>query len=428
MRALFTLGFLLLMPLTVNAEAQTPSADIQAEINSILSLRPVRQLFTWFRSHEAELRRLQIELVEVPAPPFKERERAEWIRERFRELGLQKPEIDKAGNVTALLPGADLRAPLVALTAHLDTVFPAGTDVNVKTQGDKLFAPGISDNGAGLTALLGLATALQEVKIQPKSGILFVANVGEEGEGNLRGMRYLFEQSKWKDRIGETVVLDGAGVDSVVMQALGSRRFEVTVRGPGGHSWSDFGTPNPIVVLGRAIARLSEVPVPTNPRSSLNVGVISGGKSVNSIPETASMRVDIRSASKQEIERLAAALNDAVQSAVKSSQGAKGEARGIVQADIREIGNRPAADLDPSSRIAKVITAADKQLGIEANTRLASTDANIPLSMGRPAISIGAGGTGGGAHTDHEWYDPAGRELGLRRITLTLLTLTGVNE
>jgi di/tripeptidase len=256
---------------------------------------------------------------------------------------------------------------------------------------------------------------------------LFVANVGEEGEGDLRGMRHLFQDSKWGDRIGSTIVLDGAGVDSVVTEALGSKRFEVTVRGPGGHSWADFGTPNPIVTLSRAIAKFSETSIPNDPKTSFNIGVIEGGTSVNSIPESATMRVDIRSAAASEIDSLEKTLREAVNNAVREVQDAKSR-KGSVSAEIKVIGQRPAADLKPDSRVYAAVRAVDAHLDLHAQTRRASTDANIPLSMGKDAISIGAGGTGGGAHTVHEWYEPAGRDLGLKRILLTTLTLAGVSE
>jgi len=222
-------------------------------------------------------------------------------------------------------------------------------------------------------------------------------------------------------------VLDGAGVDSVVTEALGSRRFEVTVRGPGGHSWADFGTPNPIVTLARAVAKFSETPVPNDPKTSFNIGVIEGGTSVNSIPESATMRVDIRSAATSEIDALEKSLREAVANAVREVQDAKSR-KGTVTAEIKVIGQRPAADLKPDSRAYSAVRAVDDHLSVRAQTRRASTDANIPLSLGKDAISIGAGGTGGGAHTLHEWYEPAGRDLGLKRILLTTLTLAGVGE
>src|SRR5256714_4445765 len=261
--------------------------------------------------------------------------------------------------------------------------------------------------------------------------MLFLVNEGEEGEGVLRGMRYIFSASEWKDSIQTSLVLDGAGTDTIVAEALGSRRFEVTVRGPGGHSWEDFGTPNPIVALSRAVTKFSETQVPADPKTTFNIGVISGGTSVNSIPESASMRVDIRSTSTAEIDRLERALRNALDRAIDTENQAistlasrKAQA---AQCEVVEIGNRPAGEISQDARILKVIRAVDMHLGNTAQVQRASTDANIPLSLGREAIAIGGGGTGGGAHTLQEWFDCNGRDLGLKRILLTLLALAGVS-
>jgi di/tripeptidase len=241
----------------------------------------------------------------------------------------------------------------------------------------------------------------------------------------------VFATPRWRDAIAYSVIVDGAGSDTVVAEALGSRRFEVIVRGPGGHSWSDFGTPSPIIALARAIEILSQTPVPASPKTTFNVGVIRGGTSVNSIPESASMRVDLRSTSSSEIERLERALRDALDRAVGQENKAaqqKGRKPQIVQSEIIEIGNRPAGELAPNARLLRVLRAVDLQLGNSAQVQRASTDANIPLSLGREAVAIGGGGSGGGAHTLQEWFDCNGRELGLRRILLTMLTLSGVGE
>lgn len=399
---------------------------IEQEIARIAGLREVHAAMEWFRSHEPELRGWQLEVAAIPAPPFGEGPRAQWLRSRFVELGLEDVQVDTLGNVLAVRPGADRNQRLVAVTAHIDTVFAVGVPLNVRREGDRLHGAGISDNGAGIVGLLALASALRSANVSHSAGLLFLGNVGEEGEGDLRGMRHIFCESPWKDRIGPTVVLDGAAIDTVVTQALGSRRFQVTVQGPGGHSWSDFGVPNPIVVLSRAIARFSRTELPAEPKISTNVGVISGGTSVNSIPESVSMRVDIRSASPQEMERVERALREAVAEAAseypkRSRNGSKG-----ISYEIQLIGCRPAAELDPGARILQVIRAVDAHLGNRARPHRASTDANIPLSLGREAISIGAGGSGGGAHTLQEWYDPAERDLGLKRVLLAVLALAGV--
>jgi len=407
----------------------TPISDhtaVQQEIARLAGLREVHAAMEWFRSHEPELRDWQLEVAAIPAPPFGEGRRAERLRSRFIELGLEEVQVDAVGNVLAVRPGSDPEEKLVAVTAHIDTVFAAGTPLNVRREGDRLYGAGISDNAAGIVGLLALAATLRSGKVHHSAGLLFIGNVGEEGEGDLRGMRHIFCESPWKDRIGPTVVLDGAAIDTVVLQALGSRRFQVTVTGPGGHSWSDFGAPNPIVVLSRAIARFSRTELPIEPKISANVGVISGGTSVNSIPESASMRVDIRSASPEEMERVERALRDAVaEAASEYPKRARNGGKGI-NCEIQLIGCRPAAELDPNARLLQVIRAVDAHLGNRARPHRASTDANIPLSLGREAISIGAGGSGGGAHTLQEWYDPAERDLGLKRALLAVLALAGV--
>jgi len=414
----------MVLPASINAHTA-----IQHEIARVAGLRDVHLAMEWFRSHEPELRDSQLEVAAIPAPPFGEGPRAEWLRLRFHELELEQVQVDAVGNVLGVRPGSKTEETLVAVTAHLDTVFAAGTPLNVRREGDRLHGAGISDNGAGIVGLLALPSALRSAQIRNCAGLLFIGNVGEEGEGDLRGMRHIFCESPWKDLIGPTVVLDGATTDTVVTQALGSRRFQVTITGPGGHSWSDFGAPNPIVVLSRAIARFSRTQLPAEPKISANVGVISGGTSVNSIPESASMRVDIRSASQDEMERVERALREAVAEAVSEypKRARNGSSKGI-SCEIQLIGCRPAAELDPGSRILHVIRAVDAHLGNRARLHRASTDANIPLSLGREAISIGAGGSGGGAHTLQEWYDPAERDLGLKRALLTVLTLAGVEK
>lgn len=396
------------------------------------ALSSVRSTVAWFLSQEKHFSDWQLQMARIPAPPFGEQARAEWMLERFLELGLHEVHADEVGNVFGLRPGTGSK--YVALSAHLDTVFPAGTPLNIRQQGTRLYGPGVSDNGAGVTALLAIAAALQESRIRTSSPIVFIGNVGEEGEGDLRGMRHIFAERRWQDSIICNLVLDGAGSDTIVAEALGSRRFEVIVRGPGGHSWSDFGTPNPISVLARAIESFVQTPVPSTPKTTFNIGVIRGGTSVNSIPESASMRVDVRSTSTPEIERLERALRVALDAAIRSeSEQAESRPKPSrrpfgLSAEVVAIGNRPGGELPPGARILNVIRAVDAHLGNVAQVQRASTDANIPLSLGREALAIGGGGTGGGAHTLQEWFDCEGRELGLKRILLTLLALAGVGE
>jgi tripeptide aminopeptidase len=403
---------------------------MQQEVARLAALAEVRYAFAWFRAHESRFAEYQMEVARIAAPPFGEAARGTWLADRFREIGLSDVETDEVGNVFAVHPGFGGR--YVALSAHIDTVFPATTPLNIRQQGSRLYGPGVSDNGAGITAVLAIAHALQTARIPHALPFVFLGNVGEEGEGDLRGMRHVFATPRWNNAIAYSIVVDGAGSDTVVAEALGSRRFEVIVRGPGGHSWSDFGAPNPIIVLSRAIDVFSQTPVPVSPKTTFNVGVIRGGTSVNSIPESASMRVDLRSTSMAEIDRLEGALRLALERSVRSENGAAASHTTrkpqVVQSEVVEIGNRPAGELAADARIFKAIRAVDAHLGNAAQVQRASTDANIPLSLGREAIAIGGGGSGGGAHTLQEWFDCNGRDLGLKRILLTMLALAGSGE
>jgi tripeptide aminopeptidase len=412
---------------------------VQEEVSRLAASPEVRSAYNWLRTQEPQLAQWQMEMARIAAPPFGESARGAWLAERFREAGLDDVRIDDVGNVFGVHPGflqhgfmkSGFGRRYVALSAHIDTVFPTNTPLNVRQQGSRLYGPGVSDNGAGVTAMLGIAALLRVVRLRHALPFVFIGNVGEEGEGDLRGMRHIFSTPRWKDSIAYSVVLDGAGADTIVAEALGSRRFEVIVRGPGGHSWSDFGAPNPIVILAKAIETFIATPVPTTPKTTFNIGVIRGGTSVNSIPESASMKVDIRSTSMTEMERLEQTLRLALNRAVEDETMAA-EMRSTVQkrpsgvnCEVVAIGNRPAGELAMGSRILHVIRAVDTQLNNAAQVQRASTDANIPLSLGLEAIAIGGGGSGGGAHTLQEWFDSNGRELGLKRILLTMLALAG---
>jgi acetylornithine deacetylase/succinyl-diaminopimelate desuccinylase-like protein len=392
----------------------------------LAELREVHDAFAWFRSHARELEDIQLEVTAIPAPPWGEAARSQWLKNRFEQAELTDVHQDEVGNVFGVRSGVDANAPCLALSAHLDTVFPQDTKIEVSREDGKLHGPGISDNASGITALLAMANVLQTIGIRATAPVLFIGNVGEEGEGNLRGMRHIFDQAKWFDSIGALVALDGAGTDTIIAEGLGSRRYEVTIRGAGGHSWSDFGVPNPIVALSRVIARFSRTTVPANPKTTFNIGTVHGGTSVNSIPQVATMRVDTRSASVEQLDRLEKALRDAVKDGVAETSGRKRD-EGLTS-EVQIIGDRPAAELPADSHLLRVIRAVDAHLNNRARVQRASTDANIPLSLGREAIAIGAGGSGGGAHTVNEWYDPAGRDLGLKRILLLTLALAGVAE
>lgn len=402
------------------------SITAQQIVAGVSELHRVHEAFAWFRAHARELEDRQLEVTAIPAPPWGEAARSNWLKARFEELGLADVHQDELGNVFGIRPGAHPGAPYFALSAHLDTVFPADTPITVTREAGKLYGPGISDNGSGITALLAIAGALRDNNLANTAPILFIGNVGEEGEGNLRGMRHIFQQPKWFESIAALVALDGAGTDTIIAEGLGSRRYEITLRGQGGHSWSDFGVANPIVALARIIDRFSQTSVPAAPKTTFNIGIIHGGTSVNSIPESATMRVDTRSASVEQLDRLERALREAVKQGASDTSGRKKQS--ALSAEVRVIGDRPAADLPTDAHLLKIIRAVDAQLNNTARIQRASTDANIPLSLGREAIAIGSGGGGGGAHTMNEWYDPAGRELGLKRILLLTLSLCGVSD
>ena len=411
---------------TPSASESQGSRSAQQQVARVAELRRVHQAFAWFRAHARELEDWQLQVTAIAAAPWGEAARSEWLAERFTEQGLTDVHRDEIGNVFGIRPGADSNAPYIALSAHIDTVFPEGTPIEVRRDAGKLYGPGISDNSSGMVALLAIAGALRSVELTNNAPILFIGDVGEEGEGDLRGMRHIYQQPRWSATIASLIVLDGAGTDTIIAEGLGSRRYEVTVRGAGGHSWSDFGAANPIVALARMIDRFTRTPVPPSPKTTYNIGIIRGGTSVNSIPESATMRVDTRSSSVAELDRLERALHDAIDHVIPEITSRKKQE--LLTAEVRVIGNRPAADLPVESQLLKTIRAVDAQLSNTARIQRASTDANIPLSLGREAIAIGAGGSGGGAHTIHEWYDPAGRDLGLKRILLLALALAGVAE
>src|SRR6201997_5443633 len=421
-----------LMPTGSRAEVSDLYPTVHEEVARLSAAPEIRSAFNWFRAQEPQLSHWQAEKARLAAPPFGEAPRAAWLSERFHEIGLDDVRVDDVGNVFGIHPGFGKR--YIALSAHIDTVFPAGTPLNIRQQGTRLYGPGVSDNGAGVVGMLAIASLLRSVRIRHALPFVFVGNVGEEGEGDLRGMRHIFSTPRWKDAIAYTLVLDGAGADTIVAEALGSRRFEVIVRGPGGHSWSDFGAPNPIVILARAIDTFTSTPVPTAPKTTFNIGVIRGGTSVNSIPESASMKVDIRSTSMTEMERLEQTLRLALNRAIEDETLAAEMRSPVpkrpsgVNCEVVAIGNRPAGELSTSARILQVIRAVDTQLNNAAQVQRASTDANIPLSLGLEAIAIGGGGSGGGAHTLQEWFDSNGRELGLKRILLTMLALAGARD
>jgi acetylornithine deacetylase/succinyl-diaminopimelate desuccinylase-like protein len=388
-------------------------------LSELVEHRGVRECLQWFTREKQWINEIHLQLCRIPAPTFLEQERASWFAEQFRGLGWATA-IDRAGNVVAV----EGEGPVVALTAHLDTVIAPRNKEEIKTEADgRFYGPGVSDNGAGLAALLAIARVWKCCGGLPgfPGGLLLAANVGEEGEGNLAGMRQLCKQPPGGRRIEAIVVADGANIDHITTRGLGSRRFEVSFNGPGGHSWSDYGVANPLHALCRAVALFTETRLDGEPKSAVNVGLIEGGSSVNAIAQAARAKVDIRSESNEKIEELVSFLTGVVERAREMEN--QRAAAGRVGVKLREIGSRPAAALPDGALILRYIRAVDAHLGIRSHLDTSSTDANIPLSLGIPSISIGAGGAGGGAHTTQEWYRPDARDLGLKRIFLTLLLL-----
>jgi acetylornithine deacetylase/succinyl-diaminopimelate desuccinylase-like protein len=410
-------------PVQNERSAKLPGNGVSAAAAAEIAHSPEpRECLQWVQREKQWINDRHVQLCRVAAPTFFEQKRAEWMAEQFRSLGCDA-QLDRAGNVIAYL-NPEYSGPLIAVTAHLDTVLaPRGADeINVTPDGT-FHGPGVSDNGAGLAALLAIAAALRSCAARPDLPVVLVANVGEEGEGNLSGMRYLCKQSPLASRIRSFLILDGPSTDHITWQALASRRFDVTITGPGGHSWSDYGIGNPVHALSRAITLFADKGQngASSPRSSFNFGIVEGGSSINSIPSSARAKVDIRSESPVRINELASFLTACVEKALEVENERAGN--GKVSGKIKEIGSRPGGQLADDAALLNVLRAVDSHLGIRSRLDCASTDANIPLSLGLPAVSIGAGGQGGGAHTPLEWFHPDGREFGLRRILLTLYLL-----
>jgi len=385
----------------------------------------IARAFDFIESSHARFTAELIRICEIPAPPFRERERGRYIAARFAELGLADAHADSAGNVIGFYRG-EREEPLLALSAHMDTVFPDGTDVGVRRVGSRLCAPGIADDAAGLAALIGLVQALNSAEIRLRGSIAFVATVGEEGEGDLRGARHLFSEGRLAGRVSAFVSFDGTTVEFITHQALGSRRYRVTFKGPGGHSWGDFGVVNPVHALGRVVARLADYRAPQDPRTTYNIGRVEGGESVNVIPRSASMDVDLRSVSDLELSRLEEFLFAAVDRATRDENSARGASGNKLQAELTMIGNRPSGETPRESPLVRMAIEASRAMGVTPILNRASTDSNIPISLGIPAITIGAGGVSGDSHRLSEWYDPVGRQVGYKRALLLAVGMVGI--
>jgi tripeptide aminopeptidase len=366
-----------------------------------------------------------IMLNEIPAPPFKEQARAKAYLEMLRRQGLSVVEMDAEGNAMGVRKGTAGDGPMLAIVAHLDTVFPEGTDVKVKRQGTRLAAPGIGDNTRGLALMLAVVRAMQAGKFQTTSDVLFVGNVGEEGEGDLRGAKFLLHQGKYKDRIKQFIAIDGGEQGNITRGGIGSLRYRVVFKGPGGHSYGAFGLVNPAFAMGSAIATFSRMHVPVEPKTTFNIGVVKGGTSVNSIPSEVSMDVDMRSESCAELKKVNEAFLAIVKQAVDEENGARSTREGKIEADPKLIGDRPCGETPASSPIVQTTTAVVKAFGLTPNYSISSTDSNVPMNMDIPAVTIGRGGPGGRAHAPDEWTDVE-RKASVEAVTVAMTIILAV--
>lgn len=382
-------------------------------LQNLLDRPAVTRARTWLRAQAGACVSEMCELVAVPAPPFGESERSAWFALRLNEAGYQ-PARDELGNVVAATGPLD---GAIVLAAHLDTIFPEGTRLSPEERDGRIYAPGIADNVRGLVAVLTLARAFARGDLEPLRTVVFAATVGEEATGDLRGMKHLLRDAGPLRNAAAVIAVDGTGLRRIVHRAVGSRRLRVRVRGPGGHSWADYGVPNPLHALTAAMARMASMPLPTHPRTTLTVARMEGGTSVNAIPACAWAELDIRSEQTDELER----LDEAVRIVVAEEARAVRAGRPALQVEIDVIGDRPAGVTPQDHPLVRAARAATRAVGERSELIASSTDANIPIALGIPAIAMGAGGDSGGMHTLNEWYRDDGGATGLERLLLTVL-------
>lgn len=413
-----TIAALALCAFASPVAAQLPIPSSNAKVRAALDI---------IKADNAWTVQQQVELTQIPSPPFKESKRGAEFKRRLEALGLRDIRVDTAGNVIAMRRGTG-NGPTVVIAGHLDTVFPEGTEVTVKHDGTKLRAPGIGDDDRGLAVVLAVVRAFEKAGVQTIGTVYFVGDVGEEGPGNLRGMRNLFGK-ELKGKVDYFISVDDTGL-GIASRAVGSDRYRVTYKGPGGHSYGAFGIPNPIHALGRAIAGISDIQVPTNPKTTFNVGVIHGGTSVNSIAGEASMEVDMRSEDAKSLADVDAKVQRIIHDALTAENARwTGSRAGAAKLSlvVDTMGIRPTGGQADSARIVQTAIAAGRALGFTSTTGASSTDANIPISLGIPAIRIGGGGNAEGAHSLGEWYDdgPNGY-VGPQWAALLVAALAGV--
>jgi acetylornithine deacetylase/succinyl-diaminopimelate desuccinylase-like protein len=410
---------LFLVVVFVAASWLESSAQRAQSVAALLGEPSIKAAIAAARSGEPRTIEDQIRFCEVPAPPFNENARGDLLRRSFVDAGLQNIRIDRAGNVIADRLG-QAPAPRVVLAAHLDTVFPEGTPTKVTRQGGVLRGPGIGDNCRGLAVLVAVVRALDEGHVRTSGPLTFVANVGEEGLGDLRGMKALFNDTM-KGRIDRFVSLDNGGI-WISTIGVGSLRYRFTISGPGGHSFADFGHANPATALGRAIAQIGDIRVPANPRTTFNVGRIGGGTSVNAIPEDAWMEIDLRSSDPVQLADLDARIQRAVEAAVRDENARAGQL-GAIRVRRERVGDRPAGQVPMSAPIVQTAQAVARALGLQAPISESSSDANLPMSLGIPAIAIGAGGQSYDAHAVSEWFDATDAWQGTENALLLAVAL-----
>ena len=406
---------------TQEVRAQTASAPT---VEAILANPRVIKTLEDIRDDDDRAFAEQKRITEIPAPPYKEKLRAEYYQKRMQELGFKDASIDSEGNVIALRKGTGGGRPKLVVSAHLDTVFPEGTDVTVKEKDGVILAPGIGDDSRGLAALLSLIKAMNANGIATVGDILFVGTVGEEELGNLRGVKALFRDHTDIDGF---ISIDGLGITRVVNQGTGSHRYEFIFRGPGGHSFQEFGLPSAIHAMGRAIAKISDLQTPSDPKTTFTVGTVNGGTSVNAIAAEARMAVDMRSDSTDELLKLEARLLDLVKQAV-AEENARWKTDKLA-VEIKLIGDRPAGIVAMDSPIVQATQRAVSVVTRAPRVTFAgsSTDSNIAMSLGIPAVTIGGGGEGGNWHSRNEWYKPVEAWYGPQNALLTVLMLTGLD-
>lgn len=372
-------------------------------------------------------------LTEIPAPPFQETVRAETFRDMLTETGIGEVFLDDIGNVIGCHYGQsdnERDRHTICIAAHLDTVFPPGTDTKVRREGNHLYAPGVGDDTRGLAVLLAIARAITATGLKTRHNILFVGNVGEEGPGNLRGIRHLFQEGAWSGKIDAFFTIDGADMETVIAGGIGSNRYHIVLAGPGGHSFIDFGTVNPANALGDFLAGLARISAPKEPRTTYSASMVGGGTSINAIPQQVWVDVDLRSADPRSLENLDSAMRGLVEIAVISENARGDTARGAISAELTQIGNRPATPLVTSGRVVDEAVTALAAYGFTARLERGSTDANIPLSLGIPAVALGSGVAGGNLHTLAEWIDvePEPNRRALAAILTALLAVAEVAQ